>query len=497
MHYLATNPLGLFVFDEKNKLVKFIYLGNEPEEAARKLALLEKGDLPELSELKAEFSDLVVEQPNQASSYLRENFRRIVLDSGRFKSETDLNQFLNAIMIAKSRLNISKIERRDKMIIQAVNALGDVEKIANTIIERIREWYGLHYPELNVSDHEKYASLIAQYGDRKNFPEFRNSMGMELRDDDVSIIQDYAVQFKELSKVRKDLEKYIEITVKEEMPNLNVLLGSTLAARLLALAGSLEKMAKMPSSSIQLLGAEKSLFKFMKGKEKSRPPRFGILYLHPDISTSRRDLQGKIARVLSSKLTLAARTDFYTKKDVSKELLEEYKRKVEEIKLQPAPPIEAVPEREYFTTEPRQDQRPRQDFQRDRREGPRGEFRGQRQDFRSERPPQRDYSVKEPKSEFQRAEPRQEFRRERPREGGRQRDFSAREPQQNAGRGRDFGRGRGPQRDYFSLKEPKGENAGPKSDFGRDKPREGEPRKDFQRDRPRQDFHRKKYSSRR
>jgi nucleolar protein 56 len=338
MHYLVTNPVGMFVFDEKNKLVKFIYLGDNPEETARKMHKAEKNEeLPEMQQLKSEFPDLVTSQPNPATEFLRDNFRRIVLERGIFKGESELNQYINSVMIAKSRLSISKIERRDKMIIQAVNALSDIERIVNTIIERIREWYGLHYPELIINDHEKYAAMIVEFGDRKNFNDFRNSMGMELRDEDIKIIQEYAKMYKEMSVVRKDLDKYIEKTVKEEMPNINALLGSTLAARLLGLAGSLEKMAKMPSSSIQLLGAEKSLFKFMKGREKARPPRFGILYLHPDISTNRRDLQGKIARVLSSKLTLAARADFYSKSDISKDLLADYKKRVEEILKQPAP----------------------------------------------------------------------------------------------------------------------------------------------------------------
>ena len=354
MHYLVTNPVGMFVFDEKNKLVKFIYLGNNPEETARKMHKVEKNeDLPEMQQIKAEFSDLVTSQPNPATDFLRDNFRSIVLERGIFKSEFELNQYINSVMIAKSRLSISKIERRDKMIIQSVNALGDIEKIVNTIIERVREWYGLHYPELYINDHEKYAAMIVEFGDRKNYKDFKNSMGMELRDEDIKIIQEYARMYKEMSVVRKDLDKYIEKTVKEEMPNINALLGSTLAARLLGLAGSLEKMAKMPSSSIQLLGAEKSLFKFMKGREKARPPRFGILYLHPDISTNPREMQGKIARVLSSKLTLAARADFYSKNDISKDLLEDYKRKVAEIKSQPIVPKVDEPQRQPETEQPR------------------------------------------------------------------------------------------------------------------------------------------------
>jgi nucleolar protein 56 len=87
----------------------------------------------------------------------------------------------------------------------------------------------------------------------------------------------------------------------------------------------------MPSSSIQLLGAEKSLFRFLKDKKVKKPPKFGLLYIHPDISTAKKELQGKVARLLSSKLTIAARADFYTKKNMSQELLAEYKKKLEEI----------------------------------------------------------------------------------------------------------------------------------------------------------------------
>jgi len=329
MHYLAINPVGLFVFNEKNKLVKLKYFKKDSEEIAKKLEKFEKQeDFSELKEIKNEFKDLVVEQPNKATEYFRENFRKIVLDKKTFKDEIELNQFLNSVLIERTKLKISKIERRDKLIIQVVSSLNDLEKILNTMSERLREWHGLHYPELDTKDHEKFAKLIAEHGNRKDFNDFETSMGMKLKESDIKILQEYAKQLKELYNLKKIIEKYLEKIVPEEMPNLNALLGSTLAARLLALAGSLEKLAKMPSSSIQLLGAEKSLFKFLRGRERDRPPRFGLLYLHPDVSSAKRELQGKIARALSSKLTLAARADFYTKKDISEKLLEDYKKKL-------------------------------------------------------------------------------------------------------------------------------------------------------------------------
>ena len=332
MHYLVISIAGLFVFDEKNKLIKYKLFEKNPEEIARKLEKFEKQEeFPELNEIKREIENLIVKQPNPATEYFRKNFRKIVIELDFVKSDTELNQILNSVSVATAKMKISSIERRDKLIVQVVSALNDLEKILNTMSERLREWYGLHYPELEIIDHEKFAEMIAKYGYRENFEKFGKSMGMKLKEDDIKILQSYAKQLKELYMLKKEVEKYLGKIVPEEIPNLNVLLGSILAARLLALAGSLEKLAKMPSSTIQLLGSEKALFRFLKEKKEGRPPRFGILYLHPDISGAKRELQGKIARLLSAKLTLAARADFYTKKDMSKELLEDYKKKLEGI----------------------------------------------------------------------------------------------------------------------------------------------------------------------
>jgi len=332
MYYLVLSPAGLFVFNGENKLIKHRLFEKDPEKVAERLEIFESGkEIKELEELKKEFKDLEIEQPNKASEYFRNNFRKIVFDTKFVKDDLELNNFLNAVNIARTKLKISSIERRDKLIIQTVSALNDLEKILNTMSERLREWYGLHYPELEIRDHEKFASKIAKLGDRKNFEDFVSSMGMELKEDDIKILENYAEELEKMYKLRRELEKYLEKIVPEEVPNLNALLGSVLAARLLAQAGSLERLAKMPSSTIQLLGAEKTLFKFLKGKQVKKPPKFGLLYIHPDISSAKRELQGKVARLLSSKLTLAARADFYTKKDMSKELFKDYKEKLEKI----------------------------------------------------------------------------------------------------------------------------------------------------------------------
>jgi nucleolar protein 56 len=332
MYYLALSVAGLFVFDKNNKLVDSRLFEKNPEEIAKRLSSFDVGkDIPELRELKKKYKNLVTEQPNQGSEYMKENFRDIIFKTGFVKDDAELNKLISSVSIERSKLKISKTEKRDKLIIQTVSALNDLERILNTMSERLREWYGLHYPELDVKDHEKYAELVMKYGSREKFDKFKSSMGMQLKDEDVALLQEYATSLKGLYDTKKKMETYLEKVVPEETPNLNALLGSILTARVLSLAGSLEKLAKMPSSSIQLLGAEKSLFRFLKDKKVKKPPKFGLLYIHPDISTAKKELQGKVARLLSSKLTIAARADFYTKKNMSQELLAEYKKKLEEI----------------------------------------------------------------------------------------------------------------------------------------------------------------------
>ena len=147
MHYLAISVAGIFVFNEKNKLIKHILFEKDPEKIAKKLNELDSGKkLKEIDQLKKEFDGLVVKQPNQGSDYLKENFRKIIINSGFVNNDVELNQLMNSVSIEKSKLKISTTEKRDKLIIQTVSALNDLERILNVMSERIREWYGLHYP---------------------------------------------------------------------------------------------------------------------------------------------------------------------------------------------------------------------------------------------------------------------------------------------------------------------------------------------------------------
>jgi len=343
--YVSACPIGLFAIDEEGKIVAFKLFPADAEQAAENVKAFEENRLEEtahlIKDLRNRDFDVVTSQPNKATDFLQANMRKLAKEKGFAKDDMEFNKFLGAYGAAQTKTRISVKEKRDKLIMQSIAALNDLDKILNTMSERLREWYGLHYPEYRVQDHEKFAEQVAKYGSREKFEKFSRSMGMQLRDEDIILLQEYATQLKQLYDLKKKMDKYLGKIVPEEMPNVTALLGHLLAARLLANAGGLERLAKMPSSTIQLLGAEKALFRALKEMRNQRGrtgpptgdakvPRFGILFTHPDISGAPNEQRGKIARLLSAKVTIAARMDFYGKENHGAELLADYKKKLAE-----------------------------------------------------------------------------------------------------------------------------------------------------------------------
>ena len=209
--------------------------------------------------------------------------------------------------------------KKDAQVIQAVSAYDEIEKDVNVLVERLREWYSLHFPEMDkkIKDHEKYAEF-AFYGNRaeiedKNLQKLaKASVGANLEENDYKIIKRFTARILELYKLRDVLNKYIEKRMKEIAPNVESLAGGSIGARLIKSAGGLENMAKMPSSTIQVLGAEKALFRHLKTKAKG--PKYGYIFQCPSIHNAQKDRRGRIARALASKLAIAARMDFYNGK---------------------------------------------------------------------------------------------------------------------------------------------------------------------------------------
>ncbi len=237
---------------------------------------------------------------------------------------------------------------KDRYIIQAIDALDDVDAMFNLIAARVREWYSLHFPELNniVKDHEAFLRLVYEVGMRDNFTEERvrsvvgtaekiikaasDSTGSEMGEEDLRMVRELARLGLELRKYRSMLVDYISNAMEEVAKNIKYLVGPLLGARLLSKAGGLKKLALMPASTIQVLGAEKALFRHLtKG---TRPPKHGIIFQHPWVRTAKRWQRGKIARSLAAKIAIAAKEDYFGGKFIADRLKREMEERVKEVK---------------------------------------------------------------------------------------------------------------------------------------------------------------------
>lgn len=223
-------------------------------------------------------------------------------------------------------------QKKDKHIIQAINAISEIDETINLLSERLREWFSLHYPELSreTKDNVKYAELIFRHGSRKNFPSPAESIGAEIDGEDESSMVLLAKTIVELAGRREKLTEYVNSQSEKIAPNLTHLLGGIITAKLLSCSGGLEELARKPSSTVQLLGAEKALFRHLR--TGADPPKHGILFQYPPINSAPFWQRGKIARMVASKVSILAKVDFFGGRVIAGEVEEDVKRKIEEIK---------------------------------------------------------------------------------------------------------------------------------------------------------------------
>ncbi|KAG6701942.1 hypothetical protein I3842_07G010500 [Carya illinoinensis] len=218
-------------------------------------------------------------------------------------------------------------DKVDTMIIQAIGLLDDLDKELNTYAMRVREWYGWHFPELTkiVADNIHYAKTVKLMGDRVNaakldFSEILSdevetelkeaamiSMGTEISDLDLVNIKELCDQVLSLSEYRAQLYEYLKNRMNMIAPNLTALVGELVGARLIAHGGSLLNLSKQPGSTIQILGAEKALFRALKTKHAT--PKYGLIYHASLVGQAPPKFKGKISRSLAAKTALAIRYD--------------------------------------------------------------------------------------------------------------------------------------------------------------------------------------------
>nr|CAB3264404.1 nucleolar protein 56-like [Phallusia mammillata] len=232
---------------------------------------------------------------------------------------------------AKVKFNVN---RADNMIIQSIALLDQLDKDINTFSMRVKEWYSYHFPELVKisSDNYMYCRLAKLIGNRKTSPEdleekieeitmdsakakaiiaaSKMSMGMDVSPIDLINIESFCSRVISLTDYRKSLVEYLHARMQSVAPNLSTLIGDVVGARLISHAGSLTSLAKYPASTVQILGAEKALFRALK--QRGNTPKYGLIFHSTFIGRAGSKNKGRISRYLANKCSIASRIDCFT-----------------------------------------------------------------------------------------------------------------------------------------------------------------------------------------
>ncbi|MFH1589080.1 MAG: NOP5/NOP56 family protein [archaeon] len=232
------------------------------------------------------------------------------------------------LLLTRDKIRESVSE--DNYIIHAISNIEELAKVANAMTKRLRWWYALYLPEFskNVSDNETFVRLVLSKKKKEILQELKlkKTMGKELSTRDLKPIMELAMRIESIYKLRDYLRDYLEEVISSYCKNMYAVGGSLIVAKLINAAGSLRRLAMMPSSTIQLLGAEKALFRHLK--TGSRPPKHGIVLQHPLVSSAKKLHRGKYSRMLADKLSIAAKTDYFKGKFIGNRLRQELEEKL-------------------------------------------------------------------------------------------------------------------------------------------------------------------------
>ncbi|WP_296858037.1 NOP5/NOP56 family protein [uncultured Methanobrevibacter sp.] len=345
--YITYCVKGFLAFNKENELIceklfpedeiikRLADIGNneivkEEQEIIEEVSLKYDEIIIETNKRLSDYNNdkLIIKTPNQGGEYLRNNYEKFNLDN------SDITKIYEQLAI----YNIKKESAsEDKHLIQAINSIDEIDDAISKLIERIREWYALYFPEMEtIKNNETYIKLISQNKTKEEiikaksdaFPDNILDLEEDINPQDLEIMNNYANSIYELQNSRKNIEEYIDLKMENIAPNLRLLVGSTLGAKLISHAGGIKRLAMYPSSTVQIMGAEKALFRHLKSGD--RPPKYGLIYQHPQVRGAKWWNRGKIARILAGKISLAVRRDVFTK-TIDENVAEEFKQKVEEI----------------------------------------------------------------------------------------------------------------------------------------------------------------------
>lgn len=309
---LFTNWFGTFLIEDEG-IVKSQLFPKDPKEIAKRLEAIGYGEIleeeKELIKGLKRFLILDKRLTKLGGELIEEETPYIDPEEFGFSGEM-LHEAMMILGREKAKVTITK----DEGITQAINALDDLIQTSNLLSERIQEWYGLYFPEhRKMIKAEEIINLISDQGR-----------------EDLSPISELTKTLKDINIRRTQLEEFIKDEMEDNAQNLSYLVGPIIGSRLIAKAGGLKSLAKLPSGTIQVLGAEKALFRHLK--DGSNPPKHGIIFQHPLVHRAPYWQRGKIARAFASKIALAAKVDGHSDKFIAEQLKKELLERIEEIR---------------------------------------------------------------------------------------------------------------------------------------------------------------------
>ena len=273
-HYLITKWFGTFLCDETGVQKEILFPKHE-KGIVQRLREIEKNNILEEEKKIIKNIDVIVNEKRlkQLGTYTAGEpfFQAITINPKDYGFSQELFHDVS-LLLAQQRVD-EQLQSEDLQLIQMVNALDDLIQTANLLSERLSCWLLLPTPKKKVKPFEKTLAAV---------------------NDEIQRLQDQ-----------------IEIDMKTLAPNTSKIIGPLIGARLIALAGGMQRMAMLPASTVQILGAEKALFRFKK--EGGRPPKHGVIFQHPLINRAQKTERGRIARLLANKISTAMKADVFTK----------------------------------------------------------------------------------------------------------------------------------------------------------------------------------------
>ncbi len=302
MNYLYTTCFGTFVFDQDLNLVDKRYFDD----------VLEANKTLSKKEMTKQEQEMTKLYPINVFVGYKKEMESSIDKWKEIQSKFSSSQFFSPnVKITKQAIKDSVTD--DQLIIQTITTIETLNRAISRLSKRIREWYGYYNPETSqhIKDHEAFVREITEKTREQLLEEsgHKDTMGGDLKENDKKPIIELAKNIKNLYTLKQSETDYLEEKMQIVCPNMTAITGALIGAKLLSQAGSLRDLAIMPSSTVQLLGAEKALFRHLT--RHTLPPKYGILHEHPLISSAPRSMHGKIARTLADKISIASRVDYF------------------------------------------------------------------------------------------------------------------------------------------------------------------------------------------